>query len=493
MSLRKNSFFMTIGSLLRLFVSILSVPLLVRLMGLEHYGIWAVLMSLTLLGGLLEFGLTFAVTKHLSEDYALQNWVGVNKILTMSFLLITTLGLLAFIVLFVASPYLSSLLFQSSSNLGDVLITLKIMAGLLLLYFWQHWLTAVQGGMKRYDLQTVIETVSSLVMTIGILLIASNSNWLSWLAAWSVFVTICSVTAHTLVLKHLLSQHKIYFQISWKTAKILIKFGSTQWLSSLGSSLFGYADRIIVNYFLGPNVAGIYAATTSVVIKINQLSAMPLKVLPAWISAAKILSQQSRIQKIFIRATRLNGIVVFLVATPIMFWSQPLALFLVGPDHSIEAAQLLRLLSLVYGLYSLGAAGFYTAIGIGAPNVNATVGIVSGLLVVVALILFTPIIGLMGAVLANALYILVLLVNWKVKSLINLTTREYITHFMPSAIVLVIWWILSFVFDTSPGTIAVKVLMFFILAGISLIFVGGWEFLKEIVSMPVSVLKRRNS
>jgi O-antigen/teichoic acid export membrane protein len=266
-----------------------------------------------------------------------------------------------------------------------------------------------------------------------------------------------------------------------------------QWLSNLGSSLFGYLDRIIVNFFLGPSAAGIYAATTAVVSRINQLSAMPLQALPTWISAANALFKTERIRQIFIRATRLNGLIVFLIAAPIMFWSQPLAGFLVGAAYSAEASQLLLHLSLIYGLYSLAGAGFYTAIGVGSPRINAMAGITSGSLVILALAIFAPNLGLMGAAWANALYILVLIINSKVKSLINLDTREYIVHFAPAVIALLVCWFVSSFFYYSQWTMTLKAPIFIVAGAIAVIFVGSWGFLKEIVSTPLDIVMKWKS
>jgi O-antigen/teichoic acid export membrane protein len=248
-----------------------------------------------------------------------------------------------------------------------------------------------------------------------------------------------------------------------------------------------------VNYLLGPDAAGVYAAVTSAASKINQLSAIPLQVLPTWISAAKALSRDSEIQRIFIRATRLNGLAVFLIAAPLMFWAQPLAVLLVGPVHSAAAFPLLRLLALIYGLYSLAGAGFYAAIGIGFPRINALVGILSGALVIFALALLAPALGLAGAAWANCLYILVLIINWKVRGLINLKAGAYFAHVAPSVIALLACYLISAAFNSSGWTVAFRFSIFITLGAAGAFFVGGQAFWRELVHPRVPLLLRGNS
>jgi O-antigen/teichoic acid export membrane protein len=494
LSLRKNSVYLTVGALLRLALSVISIPLMIRLLGLHRYGIWAVLTSLPMLGGLLEIGLAQTVSRHLAEDYARQDRAAAGRDLATSFLLMTVLGLVGSLGLLISASFLSNLFFPGSPYRPDAARALALLAGLLLLYFWQHWASAVQAGLRRYGPQAAIETVISTGATLGMLLIASLVSSLTAMAAWLLLVNAAGLLAHVAVLGRLLPRREAQqFRWSWEAAQRLLRFGSMQWLANLGSSLFGYVDRILVNYLLGPDAAGVYAAVTSAASKINQLSAIPLQVLPTWISAAKALSRDSEIQRIFIRATRLNGLAVFLIAAPLMFWAQPLAVLLVGPVHSAAAFPLLRLLALIYGLYSLAGAGFYAAIGIGFPRINALVGILSGALVIFALALLAPALGLAGAAWANCLYILVLIINWKVRGLINLKAGAYFAHVAPSVIALLACYLISAAFNSSGWTVAFRFSIFITLGAAGAFFVGGQAFWRELVHPRVPLLLRGNS
>jgi O-antigen/teichoic acid export membrane protein len=485
MNLRKNSFFVSTGAFLRLLVSLVSIPLLIRFLGLNRYGIWTVLNSVVAIAALMELGLSIAMTIRVSASQARQDWVGTKDGLSTSFVLITCMGVTTSLGLWLVSPLLVKVLF-SSDKLGqvEVLPALGLLSWVILLRFWQQWSMAVEAALLRYDLQAIMETLSGLFLQIGIVIIALAKGSMLMLAAWSVFTTGLTLVGHYLILKRIQIIRMLWFRFSWQEARDLIRFGVMQWVSSLGSTLFGYADRIIVNLFLGTGAAGLYSAVTSVAVQINSLSAIPLRVIPPAISSAKALSQQDRVQQIFIRATKLNGLFVLLIAAPIMFWSHPLARILVGQEYITQTAKFLQILGVVYGIYSLNAAGFFTAIGIGRPILNARWSLISGTSFCIILVVFILWIGLIGAVWANMAFALSLMTNIQVIKLIKINHWAYLKTFFPAVLMIILWGLISTILNNIPMvTLSTNILLFLILGLVSVFFVGGFPILRDTISM----------
>jgi O-antigen/teichoic acid export membrane protein len=254
--------------------------------------------------------------------------------------------------------------------------------------------------------------------------------------------------------------------------------------------LFGNADRIIVNLFLGPASAGLYAAATAVTMKINKLSAIPLKVLSPWVSEAQALSQTSRIQQIFLQATRLNGVIVFFITSLIIFWAYPLAVLLVGEPHAGQTAGLLRMLALAYGLYSLNAPGFFTAIGLGYPIINAKWAFAGGLLTCVLLFLLLPTFTLFGAGLANFGYIITLVVNHEVVRIIKINYSVFISFILPTIGAILLWWLIIMIFHNYIFISLFWISLFILIEIISLIIVFGIKSSKEITLFALNKVKR---
>jgi O-antigen/teichoic acid export membrane protein len=489
MTLRANSLFVSAGAIIRLAVSLLSIPLLVRFLGVERYGVWIVLNSVISIAGLMELGLSTAFTNYLSVDYARQDWLSANRTLATSLVLITCLGGLTSLGLCLVNPLVGRALILEDVHLTEALLALGVMSWLLLLRFWQQWAMAAEAALLRYDVQSAIETTGAIILQIGVLLLAMAGRSLWMLAAWSLIVTGGSVILHFLALRHLFSGRPLRLCYSRQAASALVRFGFAQWLATLGSSLFGYADRIIVNLILGSAAAGLYSVATSIAVQINTLSAIPLVVLPPAISAAKALSQYSRIRQIFLRATRINGLLVFIVMASILFWAPYIANLFVGTGDAARTAEILRIIAFSYGLYSLSAAGFFTAIGVGFPMLNARWGIIGALVSLFMLAGLASWIGFKGAAWGNIGYALVLLINFQLVKVIDLDYRAYMKTFLPS-ISMVFLWSLWFI-HTKIGILPIWVLVisFFLLTIPSIVFVSGGILCKETINFVLKIFK----
>ena len=369
------------GALARFAVSLISVPLLIRLMGLET--LWCLGYSeldysdCNTLGVGRQHGFDkLSCRRHITVE----RWENTGHNLATSITWMMILGLASSIAIWLAAPWLSKALFSDTSAVIDEsLVALAAYSWLSLPCFCTRWACAVEAGLQRFDIQTIIETTSQLVMQLGILLLAFFGAKLWAFAVWSIIATCCMLAWHLFVIKRLIRTRSLVFYYSSRNAQKVISFRATQWFSQQQDRCF--LDRrcigIIVNAFLGATAAGIYVAVTSLTTKINQLSALPLQVLPPAVSRAKALSQAVRVQQIFLHATRSNGLIVFLITAPIVFWADPIGRLLVGQQYAVQAGGSIRILGLNYGLYSLAAAGFFTAVGIGQPVLNAQWGLLS--------------------------------------------------------------------------------------------------------------------
>lgn len=489
-TLRANSFFVSIGAAIRLVVSLISIPLLVRFLGVDRYGVWVVLNSVIAIAALTELGLTTALTNFLAAEYAQQDWARINRTLTTSFVLVTGLGAITSVGLWLAHPLIGRGLFLVEANEMEALQGFGVISWLMVLRFWQQWAMAAEAAFQRFDVQATIETASSIAMQIGVLVCAMVGYNLWVLAAWSVLATGASLVFHGLALKRLFNQGYLRPSLSGQTAGTLVRFGLTQWVSNLGASLFGYADRILVNLFLGPEAAGLYSAGTSVAIQINTLSAIPLRVIPSAISAAKGLSQFPRIREIFIHATRLNGLLVLITAAPLLYWAPEVSNILVGAENAAVTAEILKVLGFSYGIYSLSVASHFTAIGVGHPILNARWGVIGALFSLFLLAILTPRAGLLGAAWGNLGYALTLIVNYQIVKIISLKVFTYQKLFLPSVIMIFIWWLFaeSGIFLLLP--LWGRIITFGLLGCISAFYINGLTFILDFFQLSAEVYKK---
>lgn len=411
-SLRRSSAYSAANTVLRLATTLVTIPLLIRILGVRGFGGWAVLVSIfTVASTLLQFGLVSAVSVHLPRAQADGDLRQVPQLLGTSLRLFCVSGGVAATLISASAPHLASVLHLSEAMASPTaaIVVMGLAAAAQLV---KQWLIAVEIGLQRFDLQLRAESVSMLLLNIGLMLVALLGGQIIGMAAWQLVATCASIFLHRRAIRHVSDTPMSCLRHgSRHLARSLLRFGLAQWVSQLGGSLFGQADRLIVSVLLGPTAAGVYTAAASVVSRLNELSAAPLQAITPAIAASHAAGLRQRNHAIFQAADRLNRCVVFVLGAGVILGSTILATVLVPDIHRQELDQLLRVMAVSYAPFSMNAVGFFSAQGIGRPSINAAWTLSGGLVFVVMLLTLTPLADLEGAAWANVAFSITLGIN----------------------------------------------------------------------------------
>lgn len=491
MNLRANSLAVSIGGVIRLVVNLTAIPILVRLLGINSYGVWTTINAQIGLLTLSELGVSTALLYYLSGYLAQKDEAALNRCTGTAFAVISAFGAIFSLIYFLFTPLLIHL-FHDSADSIVLLNSLKLSSLLILPKVWALSFSSVEAAHQRYDLQVIIETGTTVLLQTGIVLLAWKDAGFPALLLWLLTSSLIGVLAHVLVSARILEINFRKLFVSMNEARSLMNFGLQHWVSSLGSSLFGQMDRILVNALLGSTASGIYSAATSITTKINELSAIPIKVITPAISAEKAKENYSLIRQIYIKATNLNGAVVLLIALPLIYWADLVAKVMVDGEAILSFAAILPLLACIYGVYSLAASGFFLMLGLGKPKINAILGITGGLGLCALIPLLAPRLGIQGAVWSNAAYVVVIAINFYGARNLNISYGDYSRTFFRSVIVLFIWTILITLFPPTGMAIGLRLVAFFMAGAASLIFSLGPTETKVLLAQMKQHLDRRS-
>ena len=479
MNLRKNSLSVSVGGMIRLVVNLAAIPLLIRLLGIDRYGIWTTINAQIGLLTLAEMGVSTALLYRLAGFLALKDEQSINRSIGTGLTMVVGFGVTFSLLYFFFTPLITNT-FREFSAEPMLLTSLRISAFIVLPKILMLFFASIEAAYQRYDLQAFIDTAVTVLLQAGAVLIAWQKGELSMLFYWLLFISLIGILAHVFVTSRVLGIKYKQIIFSKLEAGNLWRFGAQHWVSSLGSSLFGQMDRILVNAILGPAVSGVYAAATSIAIKVNELSAIPIKVITPAVSAEMADGNLAHVRRVFTKATRLNGIAVLLVALPLIYWADIVAKIVVTGDTSAVFSALLPLLTFIYGVYSLGASGFFLMLGLGKPKVNAVWGIIGGLGLCAAMVPLALKFGLPGAVWANAAYIVVIAINFHGAKLLGMNRAAYALTFARSVIVLAVWLVFTHLFPPAELALIWRIVIFFAAGAISIFLAVGMSEVKEL-------------
>lgn len=407
----KNGLYNGITSILNIALGILVIPVLIRMMGLDAYGLWIYATAVIGIVELAEMGLSVSTTFFVSRDLANRD----NRSLSETLSIICGLVLIVATIGAVAVWLLAAPLAHLAANLDpeqQVRATYIIRLGAFVVWvaMVQRVLIGIQQAFQRYDLLNLIASTQALLAYLSMLAVAFAGGGPEQLMVAYMVVTGMAFVANSIAVRFLLRPYAISICWNLQRVPVIARYSLSTWFISLGSALFSKGDRILVGAVAGTAVLGAYGAITSVVSKINQLSAavvQPLLPSISGLSTRKNGTNQELLQH-YRQAVELNTLVSFGLSG-ILLLLAPILSFVLVNQQSDELINSLVLATIIYGLYSLGAVPWYTLIARGKTTtvlrVNLLAAIVSLTLITVGAIQY----GLMGAIVGNVGYLLILL------------------------------------------------------------------------------------
>jgi O-antigen/teichoic acid export membrane protein len=413
-NLLKNGLYNVIGLLISLGLSILTIPILIRLLGLEEYGLWVLVTTVIAIVGLAEAGLSVSTTVFLSRDLARSDFVGMGETLTVTFGGMLMIASAAAAGLALSANTLISL-FGKLSETQQVIAAHALQIGGLVIWarLLQQVLVGILQAHRRYGITNSFTIVQSILTNASLLLAAWLSHDIAIMMEALAVVTLITFGALLIVNWRILARYRL--RPRWNRAKVrdVARYSGLTWLVSLSSALFSQVDRIIVGAILGTAVLGVYAAITSITAKINSISAAPVQpLLPELTSIlARPGVEHRRIDHSAKQALQVNAVIALGVGAALFVLAPLVMTIMISTAVSTETILAFRIAVVIYALYSVNAVGYYVLFSTNAVHVCMAIQIVSTILSLLAIAVLGSIFGLVGAAAGNAGYLGVFLLT----------------------------------------------------------------------------------
>jgi O-antigen/teichoic acid export membrane protein len=385
-------------------VGLLTVPFLIRFLGIQEYGVWSLVQAVFALMTMSEAGISVAASVFLSKDLAKNDFSEAGR--TLTFLLSSAVLLSAALGLFlwIAGPVIvRPLAAFGSAERADAGRALQIAGLAVSVFILQRTLVGVEQAFDRYAAINALELCQSVLANVGLLVVAWLGGRTIAMMKWQAFAFALLLAAHCCVVFRLLRNKGLGVEWSGSTARRIFRYNLATWTATLGSAAFGQCDRFIVGGVLGAPVLGIYSAITNITSKINSFSATAVQPLVPSLSRGVALDvpAEGRIRQ----ATHLNaliaiegGIFLYVLADWVMRVLAPGA-------TAREDILGLQIAAVIYALYSLNAPGFFILFSVGGVRTNAVVTLSSGVVSLALILVGARYFGLLGALAGNAGYL----------------------------------------------------------------------------------------
>ena len=238
------------------FVTFLSLPLAVRYLGAERFGLWATITSSVVLLNLLDLGIAATLTNHIARACASGNRESAARYTANALLLTTSVAVLAGLELAAIWPRVNwGALFNVSARVppGEVSAMVAVAAVLALLGLPASLSARVFAGYQEVHLTNLVVatgTVANLAgLVAGIALRVSMPVLFVMAMGW-VTVGNLAALATTLLSRKTWLRPQITL-LEWPTVRELLGSGSGFFLIQIAGVVVFNSDNLVVGHYLG--------------------------------------------------------------------------------------------------------------------------------------------------------------------------------------------------------------------------------------------------
>jgi O-antigen/teichoic acid export membrane protein len=398
--LARNAYINLVSQLAPVLIAIFAIPLLIKVLGTERFGVLALAWVVMGYFGFFDFGLGRATTKFVAEYHARNETEAVPELVWSSITVHLFLGLLGGGLLALITPWLTqSVLNIPGPLLSETRISFYLLAASVPLIVATAALRGVLEAIQRFDLVNVIKLPASVLNYLGPLAVL---YFIRGLVAVILFLV---VTRAVVLLAHLVLCLRVMPELSrgfrFNAARVSPMLGFGGWLtvfSFVGPSIASI-DRFMIGAFVSLSAVTYYTTSFEAVTKLTVFSASLLAVLfPAFTTMT--VTRYLEVRRLYLRALKYLLVLVAPIVGVILALAYELLSLWVAPEFALDSAPVARWLAVGILIHILGHVSFTVLQGIGRAEVPAKLQLVQLPFYVLLVWALVSLLGITGVAIA---------------------------------------------------------------------------------------------
>ena len=405
--LARNTIWNLLGTLLPMGVAVVSIPPLVRALGLDRFGLLSLAWIVIGYFSLFDVGIGRALTKLVAEKLGTNQEQSVPPLAWTSLLLLFGLGVLGGLGTFAVSSRLVHGMLKIPATLQpEALNSFYLLAVSIPTVTVTSGLRGILEAQQRFRLLNLIRIPTSVFSFAGLLLALPFSHSLVPVIAILVVGRVMGLLAHLFACFHTMPLLRHSFGLRRSFIWPLIKLGGWMNLSNLLAPIMVYMDRFLIGSLISVSAVAFYTAPFEVVSRFAVIPGAVTGVLfPAF--AASLALDPERTKVLLGRGIKYIFLAVFpIVLLTAAFAPETLRLWL-GGAFAQNGAAVLRWLAAGIFANCLAQLPYALLQSAGRPDIPAKLQLVELPVYVVGLVLLVKAFGVRGAAIAWALRLII--------------------------------------------------------------------------------------
>lgn len=365
-----NGIYGSLSWVLPLMLAFVSTPIIVRNLGNENYGIYALILGF--IGYSFNLGIGRAVTKYVAEYRAEKKFKEAGEILTATFFLTIFIGIVAnLLIIIFAKTIVKDVLLIAAERQAVAVYALYISgATIFILLVSQIYQSLIQAA-HRFDRLALVINFNGILAAVGNILLVLAGFGVLTLIFWFLFVTVISGLIFFFSGKKFLPEVRANFKFQPESIKFIGKFG----LGIFGYQIFGNVlllfERGWIIRTFGEESLTFYVVPMSLGIYILGFTISLVQVLFPVIS--EIQNDRKNIIRLYQKSTKIVLALMCFVVLSLICGGKLLLSLWISPEFAVNSYQILIFHALTFGTIAVLTISWQLTEGFGYPKINAAI------------------------------------------------------------------------------------------------------------------------
>lgn len=369
--LAKNSVFNLVGQGVPLLAAIIAIPLLIRGLGVDRFGVLTLAWMVIGYFSLFDLGLGRALTQLVSKKLGAGENEGIPVLVWTSLALMFGLGLIGALALSLATPWLVN----SALKIPDPLTTESLSSFYLLaagipIVIVTTGLAGVLSALQRFDVLNKIRIPMGIYSFFAPLLVLPFSQSLYPITAVLVLGRLIACGIHISVCLRVMPIFRSGFDFQFSVVKPLFHFGAWMTVTNVVGPLMVYLDRFVIGGIVSISAVAYYATPYEMVTKLWIIPSAIVGVLYPAFAASYTRSVDSTIQ-LFIRGTKYIALALFPLVLLVSTFAHEGLQWWLGDEFAQKSTEVLQCLAIGVFVNSMAMVFIAYIQAIGKPDVSA--------------------------------------------------------------------------------------------------------------------------
>ena len=419
-----------------LIIGFLLTPFIISHIGKTGYGIWVLVGSIIGYYGILDLGITSAITRYVARYFGQKNYAAINRTINTSLVMFSIIGIVIVSVSFILSGPLSSFFNVSVENYNDfrlVIIILGLSAGL---GFPGNLFGAVLRAHERFVTFNIISGVVVVVRASLIILFLSKGLGLVGVAYSHFISELIKISSNYILCRVKFSYLKIHLKnVSWAVAGVLLGYGAATTVGTIADTMRFNLDSFVIGKWVDLSAVAVYGIAALIVRYFLQFIYLGAQIIftPRY-AALDGKGQRNRLRILFLRSLSISAFLSFCVGTLIIIFGHQFILLWVGKEY-IDAVPVLWILTIAYAIALAQTPGISLVYALKKHYLFAAASIVEGVANFLLSIYFASRYGIIGVAMGTAIPMLIVKLFVQpiyVSRVIGISIKKYFFQLVPS-------------------------------------------------------------